>query len=53
MSGGGVKLRRLGEDVTEVLEYGPGQFTVNWIVRPRFACSDCDAFRGGPGPLTS
>jgi len=30
--GGG--LRRLGEDVTEELEYVPGRFIVNRIVRP-------------------
>ena len=40
--GGG--LRRLGEDVTEELEYVPGRFIVNRIVRPRFACSGCEAF---------
>ena len=31
------KLRRLGEDVTEELEYVPGRFIVNRIVRPRMA----------------
>ena len=57
---GGV-LRRLGEDVTEELEYVPGRFIMNRIVRPRFACSGCEAFtqavlpsrpieRGRPGP---
>ena len=57
--GGG--LRRLGEDGTEELEYVPGRFIVNRIVRPRFACSGCEAFtqaalpsrpieRGRPGP---
>ena len=57
----GGTLRRLGEDVTEELEYVPGRFIVNWIVRPRFACSGCEAFtqealpsrpieRGRPGP---
>jgi len=57
----GGKLRRLGEDVTEELEYVPGRFIVNRIVRPRFACSGCDSFtqaalpsrpieRGRPGP---
>jgi len=53
--GGG--LRRLGEDVTEELEYVPpsrglksnrcraaGRFIVNRIVRPRFACSGCEMF---------
>ena len=59
LCGGG--LRRLGEDVTEKLEYVPGRFIVNRIVRPRFACSGCKAFtqaalpsrpieRGRPGP---
>ncbi|QCO56915.1 hypothetical protein EOK75_14025 (plasmid) [Pseudorhodobacter turbinis] len=31
----GGALRRLGEDVTEELEYVPGRFIVNRIVRPR------------------
>lgn len=57
----GGTLRRLGEDVTGELEYVPGRFIVNRIVRPRMACSGCDAFtqaalpsrpieRGRPGP---
>jgi len=57
----GGKLRRLGKDVTEELEYVPGRFIANRIVRPRFACSGCDSFtqaalpsrpieRGRPGP---
>ena len=33
----GGKLRRIGEDVTEELEYVPGRFIVNRIVRPRLA----------------
>ena len=37
----GGKLKRLGEDVTEELEYVPGRFLVNRIVRPRMACSCC------------
>lgn len=60
-AGCGGTLRRLGEDVTEELEYVPGRFVVNRIVRPRFACSGCEAFtqaalpsrpieRGRPGP---
>ena len=40
----GGALRRLGEDVTEELEYVPGRFIVNRIVRPRFACSGCEGF---------
>jgi transposase len=40
----GGTLRRLGEDVTEELEYVPGRFIVNRIVRPRMVCSDCECF---------
>lgn len=57
----GGKLRKLGEDVSEELEYIPGRFVVNRIVRPRLACSRCEAIvqaplpsrpieRGRPGP---
>ena len=57
----GGRLRRLGEDVTEELEYKPGRFVVNRIVRPRMACTCCEKIsqaalpsrpieRGRPGP---
>ena len=57
----GGQLRRIGEDVTEELEYVPGRFIVNRIVRPRLACACCERFvqaplpsrpieRGRPGP---
>ena len=57
----GGKLKTLSEDVTEELEYVPGRFVVNRIVRPRKACSGCEAIvqsplpsrpieRGRPGP---
>ena len=46
----GGKLRRLGEDVTEELEYVPGRFIVNHITRPRFVCSGCDGFTQAPLP---
>ena len=60
-AGCGGTLRRLGEDITEELEYVPGRFIVNRIVRPRLACSGCERFvqaplpsrpieRGRPGP---
>ncbi|WP_425607335.1 IS66 family transposase zinc-finger binding domain-containing protein [Roseibium sediminicola] len=32
----------MGEDVTEALEYVPGRFVVNRIVRPRLSCSCCE-----------
>ncbi len=59
--GCGGKLRLLGEDVTEELEYIPGRFVVNRVVRPRMACGRCETIvqaplpsrpieRGRPGP---
>ncbi|MCP4318309.1 MAG: IS66 family transposase, partial [Hyphomicrobiales bacterium] len=57
----GGDLKTLGEDITEELEYVPGRFVVNKIIRPRMACSCCEAVlqaplpsrpieRGRPGP---
>ncbi|MBL4598043.1 MAG: IS66 family transposase [Rhizobiaceae bacterium] len=46
----GGRLRRLGEDVTEELEYVPGRFIVNKIVRPRMVCAGCDRFTQAPLP---
>ena len=57
----GGNLKTLGDDVTEELEYVPGRFVANRIVRPRMACSYCETFhqaalpsrpieRGRPGP---
>jgi transposase len=57
----GGNLRVLGEDVTEELEYVPGRFIVNRIVRPRLACRCCETIvqadlpsrpieKGRPGP---
>ncbi|MEM9764916.1 MAG: IS66 family transposase [Pseudomonadota bacterium] len=58
---GGSDLLKLGEDVTEVLDYVPASFRVVRHVRPRFACRSCDIRiqadmpglpieRGKPGP---
>ena len=38
----GGKLRTISEDVTEELEYIPGRFVVNRIIRPRMACTCCE-----------
>ena len=46
----GGKLRRLGEDVTEEVEYVPGRVIVNRSGRPRMACSGCDCFTQAPLP---
>ena len=41
----GGRLKRLGEDVTEELEYIPGRFVGKPILRPRLACGGCERFR--------
>ncbi|WP_244905918.1 IS66 family transposase zinc-finger binding domain-containing protein, partial [Rhodovulum imhoffii] len=46
----GGDLRTIGEDVTEELEYIPGRFVVNRIVRPRMACKCCDRIVQAPLP---
>ena len=46
----GDHLKRLGEDVTEELEYIPGRFVVKRIVRPRLACGGCEKFHQAPLP---
>ncbi len=46
--GGGLK--PVGEDVTEELEYVPGRFIVNRIIRPRMACACCERFHQAPLP---
>jgi transposase len=46
----GGTLRRLGEDITEALEYVPGRFIVNRIVRPRLAFSGCERLVQAPPP---
>jgi transposase len=46
----GGALKRVGEDVTEELEYVPGRFVVNRIIRPRMACACCEHFQQAPLP---
>ncbi len=46
--GGG--MAKLGEDVTEVLDYVPGRFQVIRHVRPKYACRRCDAITQAPAP---
>ena len=38
----GGALRRLGEDVSELLEFVPARFKVIRIVRPKLSCADCE-----------
>jgi len=46
----GKGMARLGEDVTEVLDYVPGRFQVIRHVRPKYACTACDAITQAPAP---
>ena len=46
----GGRLKHLGDDVTEELEYIPGRFKVRRIVRPRCACADCETMHQAPMP---
>jgi len=46
----GGDLSKLGEDVTEELEYIPGRFVVNKIIRPRMSCRRCEAISQAPMP---
>jgi transposase len=38
----GGKLKHLGEDISEILEYVPASFKVIQYVRPKLACAGCD-----------
>jgi transposase len=46
----GGQLERLGEDVSEVLEYVPSHFKVIRHVRPKFACGQCERITQSPAP---
>jgi transposase len=46
----GGELERLGEDVSEVLEYVPSHFKVIRHVRPKFACSACRSITQSAAP---
>ncbi len=46
----GDKLRRLGEDVSETLEYVPARFKVIRTVRPKLSCADCSQIVQAPAP---
>lgn len=43
-------LRPIGQDVSEVLDYRPGQFKVIRHVRPRLACPACDSIVQASAP---
>jgi transposase len=46
----GGRLRRLGEDVSEVLEWVPGSFKVIRHVRPKLSCTGCERIVQAPAP---
>jgi transposase len=46
----GGELRRLGEDVTEVLDYQPASFRVIRHVRVKFSCRACETITQAPAP---
>ncbi|MDR0779405.1 MAG: IS66 family transposase [Pseudomonadales bacterium] len=46
----GGKLKHLGEDVSEVLEYVPASFLVQRHVRQKLACAKCDTIVQAPAP---
>lgn len=46
----GGALRRIGEDVTESLDYVPGRFKVVRHVREAFACRACEQVMQAPAP---
>jgi transposase len=58
---GSTRLRKIGDDEREVLEYAPSHFKVVVHVRPKLSCRDCETItqppmpslpieRGRPGP---
>lgn len=46
----GGAMRKVGEDVTEILEYIPGRFEVIRHVRPAMSCRQCEAMAQAPMP---
>jgi transposase len=46
----GCQLQRIGEDVSEKLDYTPGVFTVEQHVRGKWACRECETLIQAPVP---
>lgn len=47
---GGTKLTRIGEDVSEMLEFVPEHFKVIRHVRPKYVCACCATIAQAPAP---
>ena len=48
--GCGCALKRIGEDVSEKLDYTPGVFTVERHIRGKWACAKCQSLTQAPVP---
>jgi transposase len=46
----GCQLKRIGQDVSEKLDYTPGTFTVERHVRGKWACAQCETIIQAPVP---
>jgi transposase len=46
----GGEMRKVGEDVSEVLDYIPGRFEVIRHIRPAFSCRSCESMLQAPMP---
>ncbi|WP_198064226.1 IS66 family transposase, partial [Neptunomonas qingdaonensis] len=46
----GCQLKRIGEDVSEKLDYLPGEFTVERHIRGKWACEQCETLIQAPVP---
>lgn len=46
----GCQLKRIGEEISEKLDYTPGTFTVERHVRGKWVCSDCETIIQAPVP---
>jgi hypothetical protein len=46
----GCQLKRVGEDVSEKLDYVPGEFTVERRIRGKWACEQCETLVQAPVP---
>jgi transposase len=48
--GCGCQLKRIGQDVSEKLDYTPGVFTVEAHIRGKWVCQDCETLVQAPVP---
>lgn len=49
-AGCGCALKRIGEDISEKLDYTPGLFTVERHIRGKWACAKCQSLTQAPVP---